>query len=127
MSKKYIFDNEVGKYNLKSKRYQTKRDQEKKEFYEKCKKEYLKIQLILKNSDFYTEEEITVYTKRFNTLKKYFSINRRRDDEIKIPFQIDNKTTVLIRLSKCYNPKWIKLFGEEYITNRIKSYTNGNN
>lgn len=127
MIKKYIFDNESGKFNSKSKRYQTKREQEKKEFYEKCKREYLEIQVILNNPDFYSSEEIEVYLKRFNTLKKYFSVNKKREDEIKIPFQIDGRTTIHIRLSKCYRPKWVELFGEEYITERIKSYTNGNN
>lgn len=120
--RKYIFDEEKGKFNAKSSRYQTKRTQEKIELYDRLKKEYLELQNKLLNSDSYLEEDLALFRKRMKTLKKYFSIIKKKEAELLIPFYIDRRTVVYIDEKNCFKEKWVKMFGEEKIIKRIQEY-----
>jgi len=121
-NKKYTFDKEEGKYNAKSTRYQTKRNQEKVENFEKMKKEFIELQNKLMNKDSYLDEQVKLFEKRFKTLKRYFSINKKVNEDLLIPFFINQKTIVYIQESNCYKDKWVALFGVEKIKDKIEMY-----
>lgn len=121
-NKKFVFDQNEGKFNNKSTRYQTKRSQEKTENFERMKKEFIDLQHKLLNKDSYLDEQVKIYEKRFKTLRRYFSINKKEEVELSIPFSLNQKTVVYIRERNCFKDKWVNLLGLERIERTIKLY-----
>lgn len=127
--KKYVFDEEKGIYNAKSSRYQTRRLQEKQESLYKDKQDLLEIGRKLNEPELYLDEELEVLQKKYKTLIKKFKVNKKKNNDLLIPFYLNPETVVYIREQNCFKPKWLKIFGnnnmkrgKEYVKKRIDEY-----
>jgi len=120
MSKGYsLFDG----YTKQTKRYRTKRADEKKVRKGNLKRILKQIEKELLNPENFTVEEYAALEKRAETLRKEFPIKNKKDlSQHFIPFQTDYKTVVYVREKHCYKAKWLARFGRKRIDETIKAY-----
>jgi len=105
------------------KSYQAKRSEEKKISERNVKLMILKLEEQLAEPDL-DIEEFTILQKRYKSLKERFKIKKTSKDlnELRIPFQEDNKTIRYIREKNCFKPKWIAKYGKERIERTIEAF-----
>lgn len=121
---KYEFDETTGTFNQKSKRYQTLRVQEKLEKQVKFERLFEEYSKQLNDEEYLntlSEEALRVLKLKYKTILRTRKV-QKREDELEIPFRIDGKTIIYIRESNVLKTKWVKLFGRDYINERVKSY-----
>lgn len=119
----------TGKYSLfdgyttKSKRYRTKRADEKANRRKNALKVLKLLEKQLLHPDNFTEEEYNALEKRANSLRKEFPIENKRDlSQHFIPFRVDYKTVVFVREKHCFKAKWLARFGRTRIEQTVEAY-----
>jgi hypothetical protein len=123
--RKYIFNEETGTYNAKSKRYQTLRKQEKDEKEAKFNRLFEIYTQQLNDPDYVASlsaEELRVLNLKYKTILRTRKIEKKKQKELEIPFRVDGKTIVYIRESQVFNQRWVELFGRTYIKQRVNNY-----
>jgi hypothetical protein len=120
-TKRYKFDGE--RWNVYSKRYQTRRLQEKEEKKAAELKKLEEYKSILDNCDQYDEETIRITRLRYTTLLKNQKVEKKdNNQELLIPVRSDPHTVYFIREGQLFKSRWVDKFGKEKLQNLLDNY-----
>lgn len=110
-------------YTKSSKRYRTKRQDEKRVRKKNVKRVLKQIEKELLHPENFTIEEYAALEKRAETLRKEFPIENKKDTTQNfIPFKVDHKTVIFVREKHCFKAKWLARFGRKRIEETIEAY-----